>query len=191
LTTFVRTVFEDLTEAGSDAAIAVSTIAVVALLTPVKNQLQALVDRYFKEDRSPARQIGKQVGDARQILRVLYVEDFVPDFLDGLNKALGVQGSRLELSDGSGTMWRRGEWEGVVGLEVPVRYKGELLGALSLGPRLGGREYQTEEMDALNEAAEVLALALVVHSHSPAPSSQSLSLSASTRPTALAELESN
>src|SRR5688572_2144735 len=74
-TALVRTLFTDLTDAGSDASIAISTLAVVALLTPLKNKLQVFVDHHFKEKRDPLGNWHKLTAEAESVLKVLDVQE--------------------------------------------------------------------------------------------------------------------
>jgi hypothetical protein len=161
LTGLVRTLFTELTQAGSDAAIAISTLGVVALLTPLKNQLQTLVDRYFKEDRKPAIEVKRLTEQARSVLQVVDTEEFVQSFLENLTTALKSEGSAIELRNGVAPLRiTSGTWRGQATLSVPLCRNGHDFGSLAIGPRIGGRAYDELEQDALKDSADVLSHAL-------------------------------
>jgi hypothetical protein len=161
MTGLFRTIFTELTQAGSDLAIAMSTLGVVSLLTPVKNQLQALVDRYFKEDRKPALEVKRLAEQARSVLQVMDTEAFIRRFLEDLTKQLKSEGSAIELRNGAAPLSiSAGAWSGEAAVSVSVCRNGNELGRLDVGPRIGGRPYDELEQEALTESAEVLAHAL-------------------------------
>jgi hypothetical protein len=161
LTGLSRTIFTSLTDAGSDAAIALSTLAVVAVLTPLKNQLQSLVDRYFKEQREPAKEVRRLAGQARAVLDVVDTQQFVQRFLTDITAALKAPGAALELRNGA--MPQRvtsgDDWSGDAALSLPLQRNGYDLGTLALGRR-PARPYDEAEREALQESADVLAHAI-------------------------------
>lgn len=165
-----KTLTTDVLEINSDAAVAITTLLVVSILTPLKNQLQALVDRYFKEQKRPATEVNLISARAGSVLQVVDASVFSHQLLDGVTTALGARAARLELRDGS-LLIAGSEWEGPWTLSVPVIHQGRELGYLSIAPRLGDRPYDDSEREALERAAAVLAhsLSLDIRSRWVAP----------------------
>jgi hypothetical protein len=162
-TGITRTLFTDLTDAGSDAAIAMSTLLVVAALTPVKNQLQAFVDRHFKEQKVPAQEVRKLASQARSVLQILDTDEFVRNFLENITTSIKAEGSAIELSDGAAPgLIAFGRWNGYASLSLPLRHGEQELGRLGIGQRSSGRAYDEAEQEALAESAAVLAHALIL-----------------------------
>jgi hypothetical protein len=166
VTGLIRAVFTELTNTGSDAAIAFSTLLVVALLTPAKNQLQALVDRHFKEAPDPAKALRSLTDQARAILQVVDTERFLDEFLREVVAAFGASGGALVAGS------RRYE-AGVPGHEralvLPLEHDGRTIGELGLGRRSDGRPYTSGETSAIAEALKVAASVAALHSaRSPA-----------------------
>jgi len=165
-TTLVRTVFTNLTDAGSDISVAASTIGVVAILTPLKNILQGVVDRYFKEQRHPLVDVRREATVARSVLQVMDLNRLPARLLDGARMGLEAEGAALISHDADSALLTSGSWQGIVWLSVPLNYDGREVGRLVLGPRRNGRSYTAADEAALKEKAEALALAI---SLSPTP----------------------
>jgi hypothetical protein len=157
----LKTLATEVSGTQSDAAVAMATLLVVVLLTPLKNQLQSLVDRYFKEKTLPAQELRKLANQARAVLQVVDTDEFVRRFLSDLTTSVRAEGSAIELRNG-GTpqLITTGYWRGAANLSLPLRHKEHEIGVLEIGPRADGRPYDPSETEALNESADVLAHAL-------------------------------
>jgi hypothetical protein len=103
-TTLVRTIFTDLTRTGSDVSVAASTVAIVALLTPLKNNLQFLVDRYFKEQPDPYAGVNKLTGQAKAVIQILDRGRFAASVLNQLVTGLAAAAARVELDNENWSM---------------------------------------------------------------------------------------
>lgn len=133
MTGLTRTVFTDLTDTGSDAATAMSTLAVVALLTPVKNQLQAFVDKRFKEQHDPHRALKELVGEALSVTRIMDRNLFIESVLEEITAALDVQGATVELGGSNGGPPKSyGQVGETPAFGVPLLYKDMSLGKLTV-----------------------------------------------------------
>jgi hypothetical protein len=117
VTGLIRALFTNLTDAGSDAATAMSTLAVVALLTPVKNQLQALVDRRFKEQHDPQKALKQLVIEANSVARIMDRDHFIESVLEEITAAFDLAGATVELAGANG---RQPKSFGHVGDASPV-----------------------------------------------------------------------
>jgi hypothetical protein len=171
ITGLIRTIFTDLTHAGSDAAIAISTLAVVAGLTPVKNQLQAFVDRHFKEQHDPEKALRALVDEGRRIARVMDRSTYIDSVLEETLSAYELNGASVELTSGNGTHQRTA---GRVGegspLSIPLVYRTVLVGTLTLWTRQEKEVDEDRLLKSLEGVADALALVVgVAPARSPAP----------------------
>jgi GAF domain len=155
--------FVALTGQTSDLATVLATLCIVAAFTPVKNRLQGMVDRRFKDasDAIPhLKAFGEQVRlrlspvDARQVTSRL---------LDETVAAFDAQGGAayLEQEDQLRLIHTTGEWSGVTVLDVPLEAGDRRLGVLSLGERRNRRSYRPKEREALERVAQAVAAAIV------------------------------
>ncbi len=156
--------FVALTGQGTDAATVLTTLLVVAAFTPIKDRLQALVDKRFKETPEASRRLhilGEQIRsrvtpvNPRQLTRRL-LEDAALD--------LGIKTGAvfLQMEGESRLIDTVGEWDGKVELNVPLEAAetGKRLGVLLLGERDKGLDYTTRDREVLEEIASVVTLAI-------------------------------
>jgi hypothetical protein len=151
-----------LTGGESDATTVFTTLVVVAAFTPLKDRLQALVDRGFKEAADPAKKLKafrEQVQsrmfmvDAEQITRRL-VEAAVAAFeACGGAVYLGAEAQALPF-------YTCGEWNGEAKLSVPLENNGGRWGWLALGARRQGAVYTRQDGELLQQVASVVARAI-------------------------------
>lgn len=155
-------VFQAVTGDRSDAAIIISALVLAAVFTPAKSWLQAKVDRRFKPDADPDRQLRafadelsasvyrvdparlsrRLVDKVRQATQAAYV-----------SMALRVGEQTFQVSSGDA-----GETLDVLTLPIGVRGAS---GELDLGSRPSGRPYSAFEREALGDAAAAVATAMV------------------------------
>jgi hypothetical protein len=171
MTGLIRTIFTDLTHAGSDAAIAISTLAVVAGLTPVKNQLQAFVDRHFREQHDPEKALRALVDEGRRIARVMDRDTYIDSVLEETLSAYELSGASVELTSSNGTHPRTA---GHVGegspLSIPLVYRTAPVGTLTLWTRQEKEVDEDRLLKSLEGVADALALVVAVApGRSPAP----------------------
>ncbi|MBI4312140.1 MAG: hypothetical protein HY681_10215, partial [Chloroflexi bacterium] len=92
-----KTLMTQLTGQTSDAGVALTTLSVVALSTPMKNALQGLVDKYFKEAPDPARDLRKLEGQVRQVVEVMDQGQIGRRFLAEATRALQAEAGAIYL----------------------------------------------------------------------------------------------
>jgi hypothetical protein len=153
----LKTLITEVTDEDTDAAVALTTLLVVAGLTPLKNQLQILVDRYFKEQRDPLPKARKVIAQAASVLQVLESDRFVQALLIALIADLDAAGARVELDQSDD----RRSW--VIGLPgeghpitTPLQLNGRPVGTLLVWRQPGHSKDQPSLSAALTEAAQVL-----------------------------------
>jgi hypothetical protein len=166
VTGLIRAVFTDLTDAGSDAATALSTLAVVAVLTPAKNYLQAFVDSHFKQQHDPEKALKELVGEALFVTRILDREQFITSVMEEVSAALGVSGAAVEFS--SGASYQSGRVGETTPVSVALVFKGAHIGQLTVWPREDGDSDHGQLVKALEGPADALARVIGI---SPEPSS--------------------
>lgn len=152
----LRTILTDVTDAGSDAAVAMSTLMIVAILTPAKNKLQTIVDRRFKEAPDPQKALRGLTEQARSFADLADRRVLLPRYLDALTTAFNSSGASVELV-GAGTSPTRLEQGAVVGapaLQSEMRAGTTSLGVLHLYPRNDGRPYTPAEEETLHSSVE-------------------------------------
>lgn len=155
--------FIALTGESSDAAIVVTTLLLVSAFTPVKNWLQAWVDRTFNAPGS-AKGLRTYVDQVRTVLQVFDRQRLVEGFLEESIAAANAGSGIAELSAGDGLRRVRtaGDWRGVECLSIQFDRNGEALGRIALGPRRDGHPYTNRSCEVLQAAADAVAPALSV-----------------------------
>jgi hypothetical protein len=140
----------------------------------VKNQLQTLVDKRFKQVQEPAQQILDLAAQARSVLQVVEAERFIEAFLSKTAEAFepAFVIVRLKLPGQLERRFETGDAGGLPDLILPLLDGDVEADSLVLGPRAGGRPYSAAEIEALRSAASVL-VDVAMHSrmaHKPAGS---------------------
>ncbi len=151
-----------ITGQSSDAATVLTTLVVVAAFTPIKERLQGLVDRRFREAPDAIKEL-KAFGEHVR-LRVSPVENrqIMRRLVDVAVEAFGAIGGAAYWGTDppADPIYTSGEWKNEVGLSAPLETNGKKLGTVSLCARRSGAGYTALEREALRETAEVVALAI-------------------------------
>jgi hypothetical protein len=160
---------------NSDAVVVLSTLAVVGLLTPLKNKLQMVVDRYFKEQPDPMAAVRRLSSQARNVAEVFDTNRFVSTLLQELRAGLGAEGATVQWIGGRAIS--AGAPNDLPPLQVPLVQEGQRLGTLFIWPSpvvSGTDETSNEEIAKAAEAlAQVLSLSREVTASWPASVSAS------------------
>jgi hypothetical protein len=150
-TGLVRTLFTEATEQASDAAIALSTLVVVGALTPLKNSLQAFVDRRFMEPEDPFKAVARLNAQARSVVEVLHEETYLRKYLQEVYTAFGASGGVIRV----GSSWyTEGEWVDEDGLRVELDISGGPEAYIALAER--SEPYTSDEAKRLKELAGII-----------------------------------
>ncbi|MBI2172080.1 MAG: hypothetical protein HYU30_08710 [Chloroflexi bacterium] len=159
-----KSLFTDLAGQASDAAVAFTTVVVVALFTPVKNSLQVVVDRYFKEVRDGASVLSKFEGQLRPMVDMLEQEQIARRFLEVAVEALQAETGAVYLSKGVSKrlLCAHGAWEANAGVRIPLQAREVDIGELGLAFQRGGRQMTQREQAALQRCASTVATALAL-----------------------------
>jgi hypothetical protein len=163
--------FLGLTGSTSLLTTVLTTLVVVALFTPLKERLQGLVDRRFKEHSDAGKrlhgfeeQVRKRMSavDAGPITRRL-LEDAVAAFEAKGGAAYLDQGGELRLIQTTGA------WTGESKMSAAVRFGGQRFGAVELGTRSRDHPYTDRDRETLERVAGVVAQAIAEDAGTGAP----------------------
>jgi len=156
--------FQTFTGSQSDIAIILSTLILAALFTPLKNALQGLVDKRFKDPSDPVKSI-KALG--KQVAQRIYALDpraVTQRFFEEATTSFEASGA-LYLDHGSNgsapiTYTTQGWQDSQAQITVPVQAGDRQIGKLLLGRRAEGRTYMQRDTEALQEVAGQIAAAI-------------------------------
>lgn len=160
--TLTQRLFVSFTGEQSDVAAVLTTLMVVAAFSPIKDRLQTLVDKRFKEEdesskrlRAFEKEIQSRVGavEARPALRRL-LNEAAAAFGAACGEAYVSSGSELKL------VYAIGELEGEPEVKTPVEAGGTRIGVIYLGKRARGKTYNKQETDLLKQVASTIAEAI-------------------------------
>ncbi len=158
----LQRLFITLTGDRSDAAVVLTTLILASTFTPLKNWLQGLVDRRFRESADPTSGLRRLGEHVRSVVEVLQAEQLASRLLTEATQAFQAESGevRLALADGREIIQVHGSWAGDCRLSLVLSGERLDFGTISLGPRLDGREYAAEDKQVLREVADVLCTAL-------------------------------
>jgi hypothetical protein len=155
-------VFLAVTGEASDAAIVITTLILASSFTPIKNSLQATVDKRYKEAPDPTRQLRAFSEQVRSFVQLNSPEQLAQRLLDEVISAFHSTGGAVYLDrDGNLELVQvRGNWDGTPRVSVPLKGRGEQFGAVALGARSNGSSYTPQDRQTLQEIADVVAQAI-------------------------------
>lgn len=160
--TLLRGLFDSLMGASSGVAPVVSSIIVVALLTPVKDALQKGVNERFGHSSRADRALKDLEAQVTSRLHRVDAGPVIRRLLEHAVRAFDATGGAAELSAGTGTrtLGTVGEWEGEAALSVPVEAGDKAFGRVKLAGRRRGASYNPADVARLQAAAAVVAAAI-------------------------------
>jgi hypothetical protein len=154
--------FEAITGEKSDAAIVITTLMLTAIFTPIKNTLQAIVDRRFKEAPDPTRELKAFDKQVQSVIEVIDREQIARRMLEEAMSAFGATSGAVYLNQGGQLRMAHSSdgWDGNAQLVMPMNSDGEYLGLLQLGARRNGRKYAPEDREVLQQTVGRVAYAI-------------------------------
>jgi hypothetical protein len=159
VTGLLRAVFTESTGLASDVVVAASTLVVIAALTPVKNQLQVLVDRRFKEPADPVANLKKRTSDIETVVQVLDSTRLLQTFLEDAVAATRAHAGRLMIHGPYGHLITQGRWDGHADTTVPLVAQEREIGVLALATT---RQLPDATLEALQRSSEAVARAIAL-----------------------------
>jgi hypothetical protein len=156
--------FTAVTGQRSDAAIVISAFLLATLFTPVRNQLQALVDRGFKDSRDLGRLMAALERDVASFIGVMNPHRLAERLLDDVREGARVPGGAVYLDDAGADLpvLTQGSWDKSTAVSVPLRVGERKVGRLELGRRSDGVGFEQRELERIQKTADVVAAAVSV-----------------------------
>ena len=142
-----------------------TTLILTAAFTPIKNGLQAIVDRRWKEPAGSLKKLKAFSKQVEETLSPLDPEKVVRRLLMETALALGARSGAVYLqTDGEIQLIQTyGDWqEQDICLAVSLESAGEQLGLIKLGDRGWEAGYSNKERKALQKVADVVATAIAI-----------------------------
>jgi len=146
----------------SDGAVVVSTLLVAATFSPIKNALQARVDRSFRDITDAERRLLAFTETIHDLPAKPDPERTLRAFLKNAVGAVGAGGGEAWLETAAGEQSAGSTPTRTLGprVDVPITLDGRRLGRLELDARARGGSFSAGDLAALGLAAERLGLAL-------------------------------
>lgn len=160
--TFSQKLFVSMTGQESDVATILTTVVVVALFTPVKEKLQSLADKRFKEPPEAYKRLGEFAHQVQTRLSTAEPVHMCHRLLEEAVTAFGAEGGALffERIGGSSPAYTVADWHEKASVSVPIKTKQLSLGRIVLGEQRDGGEYTSKDIEILQQTASAVALAV-------------------------------
>ncbi len=159
--------FTAVTGQRSDAAIVISAFLLATLFTPMRNQLQALVDKRFKDSRDLERLMAALERDVTSFIGIVNPHRLAERLLEDAREGAGAPGGAVYLDARADlTALSQGSWDESTAASVPLRVGGRNVGRLDLGRRNNGVGFAPRDLEYLQKAADVVAAAIAVSNES-------------------------
>lgn len=160
--TLFRNLLASLTGASSEAATMLSIVLIVALLTPLKNQLQRAVDDRFRYSSRADRVLSDFELQVKGRLQTVQAGPAIRRLLEHAVRGYDAVGGSAELVENGTvrTLGTAGEWTGEGVVSVPVRSGETTYGRITLGARRRGIGYGEAELERLRSTAALVAGAI-------------------------------
>jgi hypothetical protein len=154
-------VFVSVTGQTSDAAVAFTTLVVVAVFDPLKVRLEALVDTRFKETPEAMKKLNAYTEQLKSMLQIFDAKQTAQKFLGEAVAAFDSEGGAVYLNENgkSELLCQSEQWNGSVQIDVPLQHDGKTLGALALGKRRNGADYSSQDRATLEKSGTLIARA--------------------------------
>lgn len=154
--------FVSATGQTSDAAVAFTTLLIVAVFDPIKKRLETFVEKRFKEAPDPIKKLRYYGDQVRAVSEVLDASANTQRLLNEAASAFDARGGAIYLNqDGQLQLTHAiGEWTGDAKVNVPLQANGTPLGELRLAARRNGSEYSDAECVVLRQTTDAVAHAL-------------------------------
>lgn len=157
-----QSAFVAMTGKESDIAVVAATFVVVSLSTPIRNRLQALVDRTFKDSGDAERRLGKFTERVSEVLEVVDPGRMGRRAVEECVAVLGAEGGAIYRVRGKQRILvsKSDGWRERTELEVSIPEESGHSGILCLGGRISGAPYSTGDKRAVESLARAITPAL-------------------------------
>jgi hypothetical protein len=157
--TLLQRAFVAFTGAKSDGAVVLTTLILTSTFTPIKNVLQAFVDRRFKNPAEPQAALKTFKRQIQTIEEVVDRESAARRFLDESASALQASCGAVFLANAGSprVVSVKGDWvPGREALTIPIGKEAGNIGTLYLGLRGDGTAYTESEITLVARVANSL-----------------------------------
>lgn len=163
-----------LTGSQSIFATILTTMVVVALVEPVRQALQNLVDRRFKDASDPHRQMRKFGDRVEGRLSAVRTKQILRRFADQAIRAFQADGGGAFLvqNDNPARYYANGQSSSAAPILIHVRVNGETIGGIELGERCDQRPYSKQDYFWLENTAAIIGAAIAQDMHPLTPTPQ-------------------
>jgi hypothetical protein len=146
----------------SDAAVVLTTLILVSSFTPIKNGLQSVVDRRFKEAPDPTKKLRAFGDQVRAYVQLRSADELAERLLEEVTAAFASAGGAVYALDSgqSRLVCATGTWQGEPQISVTPSGPPSALARVSLGARHNGAEYSEADRAALQQIVDIVARAM-------------------------------
>lgn len=161
-TSLIQKIFIAVTGQSSDAVTVLTTLVVVAAFTPIKDSLQILVDKRFKEPADPSKKLEAFAAQLRERMWAVDTRHMSRRLLEEVVSAFEAQSGAVYLShdESAEPFYTLGNWKGKAELGASLETNGHKIGRISLGVRRHAREYAKQDRAALEQIAQLASQAI-------------------------------
>jgi hypothetical protein len=137
-------------------------LLVVAVFNPIKDRVQKVVDKRFKEAPGPARRLNAFQDELRSRVSQVDVRPITRRFLDEAVTAFDAERGVAYLDEHGNLrqFYTAGEWKGEAKVSVAVESSGAKVACIALAKRRGKRKYAEPDFRALEKVAQSVGQAL-------------------------------
>jgi hypothetical protein len=147
----------------SDAAIVLTTLVLASTFTPIRNWLQVMADKRFKEPADATKKLNAFGEQARSFVLMSSAQELARRLLDEAVAAFHAQSGAVYLLRGKQLQiaHAHGDWndEGAK-IAIPLEADGEQIGLLQLGARGDGEDYTPHDQTILKSNVDQVAGAI-------------------------------
>jgi hypothetical protein len=155
--------FQALTGQRSDAAVVLTTLILVVTFTPIKNALQTIVDKQFKENPHTVKKLEEFTEQVAGFVQMSSAEQLIRRLLDEMVQAFNTRGGAAYLVH-KGQMKSTYETSGWLGKDdgvlIGLEFDSKPLGEIRLGAKKSEQEYTAKDRNTLQENADRVAEAI-------------------------------
>lgn len=154
--TITQRIFVSATGQRSEIATVITTLIITSTITPIKGEIEAFVERRFKEAPDPYKRLNDFDHQVRGVVDVLDVEHMLRRLLDESLQAVRCSGGAVFLAQAGELrlVHASSNWEGPAALEFQMNDGEVCVGWLALGSRRNGTAYTQQERIRLQQSVD-------------------------------------
>ncbi len=142
---------------SSDAGTVLTTLVVAAAFTPIKDRLQAFVDKRFKDSNAPAQKLNAFQEQLRTRLYAIQPIQVTRRMTEEAVAAFNAKGGAVFWGNEDRPSYTCGAWDGEIRLSAAVASRDHKYGVAALTARRNGQTYDEVDRAAFEQAASFVA----------------------------------